>query len=887
MNHAGTFPNPSVSASVDAPARGDKAKGRARPARATSAKQRGSHPTLLAVYFLLLFGTASAFLASLDHMALPPLNGGPLAMILILAAALASTAFPIFVKAGRRMHSFTLHELPLVAAVLTLPARYAIMAVVIGATVARIGFQRMPLNKVLFNVFITTFDVGIVFRLTHGLAPRTSVTDTRIWVAALIGTVAANLVSAALVSVAIKLSGGHVTPSQFARNALWGIVGGLAMASVAIIGVVLTVVNSVSVIFTVLVGAACLLSYRRHVALSERYSAMIRLERFTRALAPDRSVETILDKLLHHAAELMSVEEAAITLATTEGLVVLSRSLSEKGEASGAKTLAPGDPIWIKALRENKAFHLDANELDTNDELRRELLELQATDLVVAPLRLDESNIGVLVGRNRLNSAVRVSASDLDLVTTMANHASVILERSRLMEELDREVNVREYQATHDTLTGLHNRAAFNAASDAYLCSDAAKDQIAAIMLVDLNQFKKINDTMGHHAGDDVLVQIGSRLAGALPIGSTVARLGGDEFAIMVPNVGSSERALEVASNLREAITLPVNVDDVTFALDAAIGVSFAPLHGTDRHTLLKRADIAMYAAKDRRTAAVAVYDASQQRWTAREVSLLEDLRHAIENHELWVAFQPKTSLKTGRVVGVEALCRWTHPEQGPIRPDEFVRLAEQAGLIDSLTEFVLTESLRQCRVWLDEGMEIAVAVNIASQSLGDPTLPGRILAHAENHGVPPKMLTLEVTEGELMEDARTSRAVMTELRALGFRVSIDDFGTGYSSLAYLHTLPVDELKIDRAFVQRIGTDATSAQIVHVIVELAQTFGLQTVAEGIETDEIHDALRALGVELGQGFLMSKPARASEIDEILRFGYRTSSDRQGEPALASA
>ncbi len=852
-----------------------------------NAETRGTRSTLLSAYCVILFGCAFLFLASLDHVARPPLNGGPLAMLLILGSALVATAFPIHVKAGREIHSFTLHELPLVVAVLTLPARYAILAMVIGATVARLGIQRLALNKVLFNVAITAFEVGIVFRFTHTLAANSAVTDTRIWIAALVGTVAANFISAALVSAAIFLSGGQVSPSQFVRNASLAIVGGLAMASVAIIGVVLTVVNSVSVVFTVLVGAACLLAYRRHVGLSERYSAMIRLERFTRALAPDRSVETILDKLLHHAAELMSVEEAAITLATTEGLVVLSRSLSEKGGSSTAKSLAPGDPIWMRALRENKAFHLTTEALQADDALRQELVDLHATDLVVAPLRLDDSNIGVLVGRNRLNSAVRVSASDLDLVTTMANHASVILERSRLMEELDREVNVREYQATHDTLTGLHNRAAFNAASDAYLCSEAAPRQTAAIMLVDLNHFKKINDTMGHHAGDDVLVQIGSRLAGALPIGSTVARLGGDEFAIMVPNVGSTEFALEVAGNLRNAITLPVTVDDVTFALDAAIGVSFAPLHGTDRHTLLKRADIAMYAAKDRRSASVAVYDASQQRWTAREVSLLEDLRHAIENHQLWVAFQPKTSLNDGHVFGVEALCRWTHPEQGPIRPDEFVRLAEQAGLIDSLTEFVLNESLRQCRVWLDEGMEIDVAVNIASQSLSDPSLPGRVLAHATAHGVPPKMLTLEVTEGELMEDARTSRAVMTELRALGFRVSIDDFGTGYSSLAYLHTLPVDELKIDRAFVQRIGTDATSAQIVHVIVELAQTFGLQTVAEGIETDEIHDALRALGVELGQGFLMSKPAPASELEDILRFGYRPAAERNREPLLASA
>ena len=830
-------------------------------------------PALLGTYCIALFLGAVGFVSTLDSQLVPPLNGGTAAMLLILGAAVVGTAFPVHVKAGREVHSFTLNELPLVVAVLTLPARFAVLAMVVGATVARLGIQRLALGKAVFNIAITAFEVGIVFQVTHALAPRAAVTETRLWAATLTGIMVANVVSAALVSVAILLSDGRIGPWQIVRNTTLAIIGGVGMASVAIVGVVLTVVNSVSIGFTLVGGAACLLAYRRHVGLSERYSAMLRLERFTRALAPDRSVETIVDKLLHHAAELMSVEDAAITLATTEGHVILTRSLSTAGQPGTGKVLAPGDPIWLRAHKVNKAFWLTSEGSSSGDPVRQELVDLHASDLVVVPLRLDDFNIGVLVGRNRLNAAVRLSSADLDLVTTMANHASVILERSRLIEELEREVNVREYQATHDSLTGLHNRAAFNSAADMCFLSDAPH-RLAAVMLVDLNQFKKINDTMGHHAGDDVLVQIGSRLSGTLPAGSTVARLGGDEFAILLPDIGNPETALHVAARLRDAIMLPVTIDDVNVALDAAIGVSFFPTHGMDRNTLLRRADIAMYAAKDRRSASVAVYEVSQQRWTAREVSLLEDLRHAIENEQLWVAFQPKTSLKDGRVVGVEALCRWTHPEQGAIRPDEFVRLAEQAGLIDSLTEFVLSTSLRQCRSWLDDGLTVPVAVNIPSQSLGDATLPGRVHAHAKAFGVPPGMLTLEVTEGELMEDARTSRAVMTELRALGFRVSIDDFGTGYSSLAYLHTLPVDELKIDRAFVQRIGTDATSAQIVHVIVELAHTFGLQTVAEGIETDAIHDALRDLGVELGQGFLMSRPARAAELTEFLRKGYRS-------------
>jgi diguanylate cyclase len=395
---------------------------------------------------------------------------------------------------------------------------------------------------------------------------------------------------------------------------------------------------------------------------------------------------------------------------------------------------------------------------------------------------------------------------------------------------------------------------------------------LSALMLIDLNQFKKVNDTMGHHAGDAVLVQISSRLHQALPAGSTVARLGGDEYAVLVPGIADAEAGLAAAASLREAIKQPVTADGVTFGLDAAIGVSICPTHGTDRHTLLKRADIAMYAAKELRASPIALYDASQQRWTARELGLLEDLRQAIEAKSLTLAYQPKTSVLNGQVIGVEALCRWNHPEHGPVRPDEFIALAEQAGLIDDITEFVLYTALKQTRAWMDEGLEIGMAVNLPARSLCDPTLAGRIATMAAVANVPSTMLTLEVTESELVQDAKTSRDVMATLRSCGFRVSIDDFGTGYSSLAYLHTLPVDELKIDRAFVQNVATDKASRQIVQVIVDLARTFGLTTVAEGIETQEMHDALKELGVELGQGYLMARPATADQLHDVLRSGF---------------
>jgi diguanylate cyclase (GGDEF)-like protein len=840
------------------------------------ALRRPSGNARLVAYTVALYALGLLLLSTVGSAAGPPLHGSLAIAVLVAVATTLVTALPVHIEIGRDVHSFILHELPIVVAVLSLSPRVAVAAIVTGATTARLFILRGKFGKVVWNAAATTVEVMIVLMCLYAIAPGQPVSSTTTWVALVLGTALSNLVSALMVSGAICLSGGRLKLAVMARTTGIGMVGGSTMTVAAITGMVLTVVNPASVALTLLVCGACLLGYRKHIELSERYAAMLRLERFTRALSPDRSVDVIVDKVLHQAAELMNTEDASLVIATTTGQVIVRTSLSCRQDSEGAKdpsvekAALPGDAVWNRAHENNSAFLVTSQQ--TEPDFVSALTAMGAKDLVVAPLRLDANTIGVLVGHNRRNAVVRMTSADLDLVTTMANHAAVILERSRLIERLGQEVTEREYDATHDSLTGLPNRAAFNQSADSHLQGGST----ATVMLVDLNQFKKINDTMGHHAGDHVLIQIAHRLQGALPEGATVARLGGDEFAVFIPGISTAEESVAAAERLRETINIEVTVDDVSFALDAAIGVSISPDHGTDRHTLLKRADIAMYAAKERRGNPIAVFEPSQQRWTARGVALVEDLRRAIDHGDLWIAYQPKTSLADGSVIGVEALCRWTHPTHGPIRPDEFVALAEQAGFIDSITEYMLDGALRQCRAWLDDGLAVGIAVNIPAQSLTDNSLTKRVLERARRYRVPPHLLTLEVTESALVQDAKSSRAVMTELRSAGFKVSIDDFGTGYSSLAYLHSLPVDELKIDRAFVQRIGTDAASSQIVHVIVELAKTFGLTTVAEGIETDEIFESLRVLGVDTGQGYLMGKPAPAHELDEVLRHGYHRAS-----------
>ncbi len=806
--------------------------------------------------------------------------------VAVFVVTLLATAFPVHVELGKDVHTFAFTELPILVAILTMSASQGFVVLLAAATVARTVVQRTAPVKCVFNGATLAVEMATVSLCASAIAPRLDVMETRTWVGVLIGAAVGNLTSGLLVGGAIRLSGGTIERAELLRNTVIGVAGAALIASVALVGLILTEANPYSLFFSLLLVSGVVMFHRRHVTLTERYRAVLKMERFTRALTPaNESSETIIAALLANAAQLMNTETSSLVLASRKGEVLLARSSGTFDDGTPIPYPDPADWVWVRAISENRSFMLDRH-VHRNESSAAEYLDrMRVKDLIVAPLELDDHTVGLIIGHNRRNGVVRVSGADLDLMSTMAHHASVNLKCSRLIEQLEAEVADRHYEATHDSLTGLHNRAAFNTSSDAHLGS-AGPNNLSAMMLVDLNQFKKVNDTMGHHAGDEVLIQISQRLLEALPPGATVARLGGDEFAILIPTVADTQQALDHAAALRHAIRQPVSVETVTFALDAAIGVSLAPIDGTDRHNLLKRADIAMYAAKDRPTNPIALYEASQQRWTAREIGLLDDLRKALEVDGLALAYQPKTSLLDGKVFGVEALCRWNHATLGPIRPDEFIGLAEQGGMIDQITDFVLRTALRQSRTWLDEGLKIDVAVNIPAKSMSDPTLAGRMAAMAAAYDVPPNMLTLEVTESQLVEDARTSKEVMGTLRSHGFRVSIDDFGTGYSSLAYLHTLPVDELKIDRAFVRDLATDQSSRQIVHVIVELARTFGLKTVAEGIETQEVHDILADLGVELGQGFLMARPSAPEDLHDYLRSGF-AGARRAADPLMLNS
>ncbi|MEO3887532.1 EAL domain-containing protein [Nonomuraea sp. B5E05] len=425
----------------------------------------------------------------------------------------------------------------------------------------------------------------------------------------------------------------------------------------------------------------------------------------------------------------------------------------------------------------------------------------------------------------------------------------------------------RDHQAMHDELTGLPNRKLLIVSTEEAL-AEARQDDRVGLFLLDLDRFKEVNDTMGHPVGDRLLQMVAHRLTHSVRPGDVVARLGGDEFAVLLPSIRDTHAAREVAARLRAALTEPVRLEGMTFDVDGSVGIALYPDHAPDFELLLQRADVAMYLAKEGRTG-VELYQPDKDRNSPERLSLLGDLRRAIDNRELRLHYQPKVSLGAGAVQGVEALLRWRHPVHGPIPPSDFVPLAEQSYLMRQLTAYVIDEALEQAARWWHTGLRVQISVNISARDLLDSALPERLEVGLAKYGLPPAAIQLEVTERILTGDQAYTQETIKALATLGVPLAIDDFGTGYSSLIRLQRLAVSEVKIDASFVRRIAESEDDERIVRSIVDLVRSLGLRSVAEGVESDEVAIRLADMGCDVGQGWLFCEPMPAADAAAWLR------------------
>ena len=425
----------------------------------------------------------------------------------------------------------------------------------------------------------------------------------------------------------------------------------------------------------------------------------------------------------------------------------------------------------------------------------------------------------------------------------------------------------KEHQANHDSLTDLPNRASFEESLHRRLTQPRVSAHRAAVMLIDLDRFKEVNDTLGHHAGDQLLRLIGPRIVELMPRDGVVARFGGDEFAVLLSDVPNEAEALTMAAQIGKALEEPFRIDEFNLEVQASIGVALFPDHGAATDTLIKRADIAMYVAK-RLQSGVEAYDPDEDHHSTRRLALVSELRKAIIDGEIVLYYQPKLDLRTGRIDAVEALVRWIHPQLGIVPPAEFIPVAEHTGLIRPLTNHVLATAAQQAATWRASGKAVAVAINLSARNLHDSGIIHEVSENLRLYELPPDCLRLEITESSIMADPVRARRILEQLHDMGLGLSIDDFGTGYSSLAYLQNLPVSEIKIDRSFVTNLVDNPANQVIVRSTIDLARNLGLLSTAEGVETGSALQWLREAGCDQAQGYHIARPMTAEALTSWL-------------------
>ncbi|MFQ5469609.1 MAG: EAL domain-containing protein [Gammaproteobacteria bacterium] len=457
----------------------------------------------------------------------------------------------------------------------------------------------------------------------------------------------------------------------------------------------------------------------------------------------------------------------------------------------------------------------------------------------------------------------------LELAITDLNtgNENIFICAARDITERKRQTAALEHNATHDELTQLPNRRLLRDRINHTLLVNKRHDATLALLVMDLDNFKDINDTLGHHIGDKLLQEVAKRLSGLLRDSDTVARLGGDEFAVLLPEIANSNDIYTIAEKIVQSIETSFVINDLKLHVGISVGCVISPDHGEDVNTLLQRGDVAMYSAK-RTNLHYATYDFSQDNNSVRQLALRGELKHAIENEELALYFQPKINTRSKQISSVEVLVRWLHPEYGYMPPDEFIPMAEQTGLITPLTKWVLSRAIAQCAIWQNQGTQISVAVNLSAKDLMDSNLPATLNSIIKQNCVDPKMIVLEITESHIMDNPTRALKTLNRLHDMGLKITIDDFGTGYSSLAYIKKLPIDELKIDKSFVTSMATNKSDYAIVRSTIELAHNLDLEVVAEGVETEETFDLLSKLGCDTAQGYLFSKPVPQEDLIEWL-------------------
>jgi diguanylate cyclase (GGDEF)-like protein len=810
--------------------------------RPRSRRRTAQHAWLITVPLALFAAACAAAFWVADPFWYRSWIGGLVGLVGIVVANIG--VFNVVIR--RTTFSVFITEAPLVLAFFYLPPVMVLLVVAGAQVIAQLLRSDVVVApKLWFNVAKTAASVSagllVIAALpaVHGAGPAT-------W-ATLFGAVAVNtMAELACVAGVMSLVQGGRAGQEVLRGGLPVLVIGCINGVLGLVFLVALDANKWSVILLGVLVTALILLLRSFAEFFRQHRTLADVYELTQALRDEAGDSGLPDVLLGRVQALMRAEYATLWLAPQHRYPEVL--LTARVENKGLLDLSPTPPAVRERAVSSGYTVAIGRRLHADEDLLPITRQAKIKDAIVVPLRSGQARIGSLEVLNRLGDTRSFRDADVQVLETIAAHVAVAVENSRLVDRL-------RHDAYHDRLTALPNRRRITDAL-AESVKVRAENEVVAVLLFDVDGQRDVNESMGHAAGDKLLAEVALRLRGIAGPGALVGRIGGDEFVVTL-RAESTDATVELATEMREQLRGPLTVGTLTLDVDTAVGVAVYPDHGADSETLLQRAELAANAAKVLPYGVQLFHPALESR-AVRRLSIAADLRKALDHGELEVYFQPKVTLTDRHLVGVECLARWQHPAHGEVAPEDFVAVAEHTGQLSRLTEVVLSEGLRRCRDWSDADRPLSVAINLSVRTLLDSRFSDKVEELLERYGVGPAQVTFEISEPGMLGDIERVLPTLYRLRDIGVRLSVDDFGTGASSLSYLRQWPVHEVKIDDSFVQGMVTDSGDLAIVRAVVGLSREFGLTVVAEGVESELTLELLEAMGCEIGQGYLFSRP-----------------------------
>src|SRR5829696_2277280 len=827
---------------------------------------------------MLLTASVAAVAVALFVVVVRTLPGAPTALtlpwVLWAAGFVVSEALVVHVQWQREAHTFSMGDLVLAGGLLLATPRELVVAQVLGFAVTLVVQRRQRGIKLAFNVAISALGGSLATIVFAILSGPVGLWD---WVAALVAVLVITVTADLAIFAVISLSEGRAHLAPLLEMLALSLPFTLGSAAVGLVLARSAVSDPAALALLALPTFLIIAAYRAYTGAREQQENLRLLHEVTSLLHASGDTQEALGDFLDSVRSAFRAGMAELVLLGPAGREGATVSRSQEG--TDGVVMAPlDDPEdHHRLLRLATASGALTTRTGTG---RGQHLDAYAAgrglkDAMAAALRTDDRVHGLLLVGGRLGDVTTFSSSDLALLDTFARHVATSLERGRLEENLKQVTDLKEqlrHQALHDPLTGLPNRTLF-LDRVRHAVDTAGRTRVwPAVLYLDLDGFKPVNDTFGHEAGDVLLRTVADRLRGCLRPADTAARLGGDEFVVLLNGPIDRFGVARVIERIRAQLEVPVLLGEgVVTTVGASIGVAIGDLDTIDADTLVRNADIAMYTAKRSLGSDYIVYEPSLGDTTVVRKDSAAELSAAIRAGQMRTVYQPLVDMRTGRPIGAEALVRWEHPVDGLRTPEQFIALAEESGLITEIGALVLNDACRQAARWVAEAPdhdELLVTVNLSARQVADDDIVDQVRSALESSGLDPHRLVLEITETVLMHDRDAAAATLWLLKGLGVRIAIDDFGTGYSSLAYLRRFPIDMLKVAREFVDGLGRDAHDDVITRAIVELANTLGLLTVAEGIETTQQSETVAALGCDLAQGYLFSQPIEADAVSTVL-------------------